>query len=177
MIATRQHRRRVVQGLLDLLLQRLGLFLVGRDLLEHRLERARMFAGLDEVHEQVVEVERMLGQRLVQRVAGLDVGLDRQHQLLHRGLVVADTDDLERLHHRDARSEHRGQLAGEDRDVFRGDLAFALEELAFLLDLGRGNALPSEIRAHLHFGLGQAPPLDAVALAVLAFPQERELLA
>ena len=136
-----------------------------------------MFAGLDQVHEQVVEIKRMLGQRLVQRVARLDVGLDRQHELLHRGLVVSDADDLERLHHRDARREHRGQLAGEDRDVFRSDLAVALEQLAFLAHPRRGNPLPSQVAAHLQFGLGQSPPPDPVALAILAFPLERELLA
>ncbi len=129
-----EHGRRVEQRLLDLLLQGLGLFLVGRDLVEHRLERTGVLAGLDEVHEQVVEVQRMLGERRVQRVAGLDVRLDGQHQLLHRRLVVADADDLERLHHRDAGGQHRGELAAEDRDVFGGDLAFALEELALLAD-------------------------------------------
>ena len=108
-----------------------------------------MLAGLDEVHEQVVEIQRVLGQRLVERVARLDVGLDRQHQLLHGRLVVADADDLEGLHHRDAGGEHGGELAGEDRDVFGGDLAFALEELALLADLGGGDALPAQVGAHL----------------------------
>jgi hypothetical protein len=53
-----QHRDRVEQRLLDLLLQRLGLFLVGRDLVEQRLERARLLAGLDQIDEQIVEVQR-----------------------------------------------------------------------------------------------------------------------
>ena len=55
-----QHRGRIEQRLLDLLLQRLGLFLVGRDLVEQRFERAGLLAGLHEVHEQVVEIQRML---------------------------------------------------------------------------------------------------------------------
>ena len=78
-----------------------------------------MLAGLDQVHEQVVEVQRMLGQRLVQRGAGLDVGLDGEHQLLHRRLVVAVADDVEALHHRDAGLQHRRELAREQRDVLR----------------------------------------------------------
>jgi hypothetical protein len=63
-----QHRGRIEQRLLDLLLQRLGLFLVGRDLVEQVLERTGLLAGLDQVDVQVVEKERVLGERLVQRV-------------------------------------------------------------------------------------------------------------
>ena len=118
----------------------------------------------------------MLGQRLVQRVAGLDVALDRQHELLHRRLVVADAYDLERLHHRDARVEHRRELAGEQGDVLGSDLAFALEQLGFLADLGRGDALLAQVRANLHFVARKAASLDAVALLVLAFPEEGRLL-
>ena len=69
----REHRGRVEQGLLDLLLEGLGLFLVGRDLVEQRLERARLLAGLDQVDVEVVEIERVLRERLVQRAAALDV--------------------------------------------------------------------------------------------------------
>ena len=119
MTATGQHRGRIEQRLLDLLLQRLGLFLVGRDLVEQRFQRTGMLAGLDQVDEQVVEIQRMLAERLVQRGAGLDVGLDREHQLLHRRLVVAVADDVEALDHRNARLQHRGELAREQRDVLR----------------------------------------------------------
>ena len=41
-----QHRRGIEQCLLDLLLDRLGLFLVGRDLVEQRFECAGLLAGL-----------------------------------------------------------------------------------------------------------------------------------
>jgi hypothetical protein len=95
MTATTRAPRRIEQRLLDLLLQRLGLFLVGRDLVEQRFERAGLFAGLDQVHEQIVEIQRMLRQRFVQRAAALDVRLDVEHQLLHRRLLVAVADDLE----------------------------------------------------------------------------------
>ena len=45
--------------------------------------------------------------------------LDVEDQLLHRRLFVADADDLERLHQRDAGREHGRELAAEDRDVHR----------------------------------------------------------
>ena len=173
----RQHRGGVKQRLLDLLLQRLGLFLVGRDLVEHGLERARVLAGLDQVDVEVVEIERVLGKRDVERVAGLDVRLDGEHELLHRRLVVADADDLERLHHRDAGREHGGELAAEERDVLALDLAVGLEEMPFLADLGDGDPLPPQVGAQLRLVLGQAAALDAIALAVLALPEEGELLA
>ena len=66
---------RIEQRLLDLLLDGLGLFLVGRDLVEQRLERAGLLAGRHEAHEQVVEVQRVLRERLVQRRAAFDVAL------------------------------------------------------------------------------------------------------
>ena len=91
----RQHGRRVEEGFLDLLLQRLGLFLVGRDLVEQRLERTCLFAGLDQVHEQIVEMQRMFAERFVQRRAAFDIGLDVEDELLHRRLVVAVADDFE----------------------------------------------------------------------------------
>ncbi len=71
-----------------------------------------MLARLDEIHEQIVEVQRMLGERLMQRRAALDVGLDVEDQLLHGGLLVAVADDLEGLHQRNARRDHGGELAG-----------------------------------------------------------------
>ena len=71
-----QHGCRVEQGLLDLLLESFGLFLVGRHLVEQVLERTSLLAGLDEVDVEVVEIQRVLGQRLMQRAAALDVELD-----------------------------------------------------------------------------------------------------
>ena len=140
---------------------------------EHRLERAGVLAGLDQVHEQVVEVQRVLGERLVERVARLDVGLDRQHQLLHRRLVIADADDLERLHHRDAGAEHRGELAAKIAMSSGVTLPSRLKELAFLADLGRGDTLPAQVGTHLHLVLGETASLDLVSLPVLAFPDRR----
>ena len=53
----------------------------------------------------------------MQRAAALDVRLDVENQLLHRRLFVAVADDLERLHHRDARRHHGRELAAEYRDI------------------------------------------------------------
>ena len=100
------------------------------------LERTGLFARLDQVHEQVVEMQRMLGERFVQRGAAFDVRLDVENELLHRRLVVAVADDLERLHQRNARGQHGGELAAEHRDVFGVDLAAGLERLRLLLDRG-----------------------------------------
>ena len=134
-----------------------------------------MFASFDQVHEQVVEIQRVLGQRLMQRIAGLDVTLDREHQFLHGRLVVAHADDLERLHHRDAGIEHRGQLPGEERDVLRRDLALALEHRRFFANTRRRDALLAQVGAHIHLVAREPTSLDAVALLVLAFPEEGRL--
>ena len=67
--------RRIEQRLLDLLLDGFGLFLVGGDLVEQRLERAGLLAGRHEAHEQVVEVQRVLRERFGQRRAAFDVRL------------------------------------------------------------------------------------------------------
>ena len=153
-----QHGRRVEERLLDLLLQRLGLFLVGRDLVEQRLERAGLLARLHEIDEQVVEVERMLAEGLVQRGAALDVGLDVENQLLHRRLVVAVADDLERLHQRNAGGQHGGELAAEHRDV-SGLTLPPLRALALLADSRRRDALAAQFRAQglLHRARGSCP--------------------
>ena len=66
-------RGRIEEGLLDLLLEGLGLFLVGRDLVEQRFQRTGLFAGLDQVHVQIVEIQRVLAQRFVQRGTAFDV--------------------------------------------------------------------------------------------------------
>src|SRR2546430_4538359 len=55
----------------------------------------------------------------MERSAPFDVGLDGEDEPLHGGLVVAGADDLERLHQRNARGEHGGELAAEDGDIAR----------------------------------------------------------
>src|SRR6185295_4907922 len=89
--------RGIEEGLLHLLLQSLGLFLVGGDLVEQCLERTGLFAGLDQVDVQIVEVQRMFTERLVQRGTAFHVRLDVEDQALHPGLLITVADDLERL--------------------------------------------------------------------------------
>ena len=67
----RQHGHRIEHRLLDLLLEGFGLFLVGRDFVEQRFEGAGLLAGLDQIDEKRIEVERELRERLMQRAAAL----------------------------------------------------------------------------------------------------------
>src|SRR2546430_713926 len=82
----------------------------------------------------------------MQRGAPFDVRLDVEDESLHRGLVIAVTDDLERLHQRNARGEHGGELAGEDRDIARIDPAARLA-LTLLTDARGRHALTAQFRA------------------------------
>ena len=103
----RDHGGRIGQRLLDLLLQRLGLFLVGGDLVEQGLQRAGALAGIDQVDEQIVEIARELGQRFGEGRTAFDGALDRQHHFAHRRIGVAAADDFQRLHQRHAGRHHR----------------------------------------------------------------------
>src|SRR5207244_690036 len=170
----RQHRRRVEQRLLHLLLQGLGLFLVGGHLVQERFEGAGMLARFHEIHVQVVEVQRMLAERLVERRAALDIGLDVEDELLHGGLLMPVADDLEGLHERDARGKHGSELAAEYRDVAGIDLA-AGAGLALLADSRRRHALAAQLGAQRLLVGREAPALDARAALVLALPGEGDV--
>src|ERR1700733_13478482 len=172
----REHRGRIEQRLLDLLLDRLALFLIGRDLVEQAFERSGLLTRLHQIDEQIVEIQRMLGERLVQRGATLDLGLDLEHQLLHRRLVVAGADDFEGLYQRNAGAEHRGQLAAEDRDVFGPDLAAAFESLRLLPDPSGHHPLSTQVRFERLLILRDRAALDPLALAVHALPIEGGIL-
>ena len=139
-----------------------------------RFQRAGLLAGFHQVHEQVVEIQRMLGQCLVQRNAAFDVGLDVEDQLLHGRLFVAGADDVEGLHQRDARGQHGGQLAAENRDVAGIDLA-AANARGLLLDLAGRDALAAQLGAQRLLVLGQGLALDELAALVLAFPEEGDV--
>src|SRR5712671_2775587 len=130
-----------------------------------------MLARLDQIHEQVVEVQRMLGEGLMERGASFDVGLDFEDQPLHCGLFMAIADDLERLHERNARGEHGGELAGEDRDIACIDPA-ARAALTLLADARGRHALTAQLRAQTLLIGREAPTLDAGAALVLALPGE-----
>src|ERR1700722_6617373 len=171
-----QHRGRVEQRLLDLLLYRFALFLIGRDLVQQAFQRAGLLTGLHQVDEQIVEVQRMLGQRFVQRCAALDFGLDLQHQFLHRWLVVAGADNFERLYQWYAGAQHGGQLAAEHRDVLGLDPAAAGESLGLLPDAGCDHALATQVGLERLLVLRDSAALDPLALAVHALPIEGDVL-
>ena len=135
-----------------------------------------MLARFDEVHEEIIEVQRMLRQRFVQGRACLDIRLDGEHQLLHRRLFMSVADDVEALHHRNAGLEHGRELTREESDVLGLDLLAALEELRLLLHPFRQHALTSQVGLHGGFRSGEHLALDAFALLVGAFPDELELL-
>ena len=141
------HGSRVEQGLLDLGLQGLGLFLVGGDIIKQRFEYAGLFAGVDQTHHECIEVVRVFGQGIRQAGAGFHVGLDLENKLAHTGIVMAAADDIERLHQWYACSQHGGQLAEKDRDIFRYDLFLLgfLEEVALLPDLQRLDTLLAQV--------------------------------
>src|SRR4029077_12389481 len=130
-----------------------------------------MLARFHKIHIQVVEVERMLAEGLMERSASLDVGLDLEDQPLHRGLFMAVADDLEGLHQRNARGEHGGALAAEDRASARGDSADGAA-LTLLADARRRHALTAQFRAQSLLVGREAPALDAGAALVLALPGE-----
>jgi hypothetical protein len=67
-------------------------------------------------------MQRVLPERLRQRTAGFDIGLDVQQQLAYRRVVVPATDDFEGLQQGHAGFHHRRQLARKQRDVLFGDL-------------------------------------------------------
>src|SRR5438046_5306527 len=107
----------------------------------------------------------------MERSAPLDVGLDVEDEPLHRGLVIAVADDLERLHKRNARGEHGGELAGEDRDIARIDPAARLA-LTLLADARRRHTLAAQLGAQSLLIGREALALDARAALVLALPGE-----
>jgi hypothetical protein len=157
----------------------IGLFLVGRDLVEQGFQGSRLFAGVDQVHEQTIEIIRIPGKGLGEIGATLHLGLDAQDHILHGGLFMAAAHDLERLHQRHAGRHHHRHLAREHRDVLRDDfLAAAAEQgLGLLPDhlgidalLAQGRLDELGVKA-FHF------PLYPRSLAVHALVQEVDFLA
>ncbi len=165
---------RIEQRLLDLLFEGFRLFLVGRNLVQQGFQRARLLARLDQIHEEIVEVEGVLGKGLMQRRAALDIGLDVQDQLLHCRLVVAVGDDLERLHQRNARRQHGGELPAEDCDIAGVGLA-ALAALALFANSRRRHALAAKFRAQRLLVRRETLALDARAALIASLPGKRDI--
>src|SRR5208337_4174112 len=114
---------RVNHGSLDLPLERLGLFLEVGQALKDRFESTAGLARLDHVAVQPVERLGMLGERLGERLAALDV-LDHvaQRVLEHPRLALA-LEDLQAAEDRQAGVLKRRELAGEGAKLLGRELA------------------------------------------------------
>ena len=114
---------RVDHGALDLPLEGLGLFLEVGQALKDDFEGTAGLARLDHVAVQPVERLGVLGERLGQRLAALDV-LDHvpQRVLEHARLALA-LEDLQAAQDRQAGVLKRRELAGEGAKMLGRDLA------------------------------------------------------
>ena len=131
------------------------------------------FAGRHQVAEQRIEVQRVFAERLVEAGTGLHVHPDVVHQARHRRISMAPADDVERLHQRHTRLQHRGQLPGEKRQVLVRDLASARERL--LLDLADHDAAPAQRRRHDRLAARPHLALDHAPVLVATLPVEDRL--
>ena len=122
------HRR------LHLALQLHGLFDVGREALENRVEDTARLARRHHVGEQRVERLRVLAHRVGERGARLDVGAGLQNDGREVLVLFLAAENVEALDERQAGVDHHGELTGEDGEVLRADL---LAGLARLLLRGR----------------------------------------
>ena len=118
-----QHRRRVDQRLAHLPPERLRLFLVRRDPVQHRRQRSGPLARLDQVPEEAVEVFRAASERGGDRVSRRHVRAQRAREAGQGRLVRAVGDDPERLEHGHAGAGQRRQLPRENGHVARAHAA------------------------------------------------------
>ena len=119
------HRR------LHLALQLHGLFDVGRQALENRVEDTARLARRHHVGEQRVERLRVLAHRVGERGARLDVGARLQNDGREVLVLFLRAENVEALDERQAGVDHHRELAGEDGEVLGADLLADLARLAF----------------------------------------------
>src|SRR6266403_1977473 len=168
----RHDARRVDHRAFDLALQLGGLLEVVGEAHEDRVEDAADLACLDEARVQVAEDLPVPADRIRERRAGLDVVLDMSEDLPERLRVGLRREDVQALHDRQTRVDHRGELPREDDDVARlylradrGHLDLEVETLALFLDAGglRLNPLRAETdddglaARRLHLALQRLP--------------------
>ncbi len=168
------HRDRIEQRRLDLALDREDLFLVVREPVEDRIEHAGGFPGMDEVAVELVELERMLAERLREAGARFDARLQVHDEAREARIAVAAGDDLEGLQHRHARPQHRRELSREERDLPLADLLAAAERE--LLDLLEADALAPQVGRDDGLRRGFRLAADLAVVAIDAFPDERVFL-
>src|SRR2546427_2435840 len=168
----RHDARRVDHRAFDLALQLGGLLEVVGEAHEDRVEDAADLSRLDEARVQVAEDLPVPADRIRERRAGIDVVLDLSEDLPERLRVGLRREDVQALHDRQTRVDHRGELPREDDDVARlylradrGHLDLEVETLALFLD-ARGlrlNALRAETdddglaARRLHLALQRLP--------------------
>ena len=111
------HRR------LDPPLERLRLLLEVGQALEDRLERTAGLAGLDHVAVEPVERLGVLGERLGEGRAALDVLDDVAQRVLEHARLALALEDLEAPQDRQAGVLERRELAGERAELLGRDLA------------------------------------------------------
>ncbi len=162
----------VVHGALDLGLQRLGLFLVGGQAVQHGFQGTGLLARVHQVTEQVVEMVGMRLDRIGEGIARGDVVPDLEDQVFHGRVVHAVGHDVEGLNQRDAGLHHGGELACEQGDIAWRHLrpGLAQAERALLGYLGGIDTLLAQLRLG-DVGIGARDfALGFFALFVRTFP-------
>src|SRR6202012_1314539 len=94
---------------------------------------------------------------------------------LHRRLFVAVTDDLECLHHGNARRHHSRELTRKYGNVLKRGFS-PPHSSALRLDACSCNPLSSKVGTQCRFIGGKSFPTDFVATLVFAFPDKLNFL-
>ncbi len=119
---------------------------------EHRethqdgVENTTRLTRRDHVDVELIERPRMLPQGVGHGVAGLDVEHHGAGHVLQRLVLALLGENVEGLHQRQTRVDHRRELPGEDDDVPHLDAAAArLSTLRLLVDLDDGQPLAPQL--------------------------------
>ncbi len=167
-----EHRGRVHERALHLALELHALLDVDGEPLEDRVEDAAELTGRDEVHEESVKDLRVTSQALGEGPALLHVRLDVLQDRVELLVLALRAEDVEALHQREARVDHRRELTHEDDQVLLGHRAAQvdMEFLGLLLDLEGIELLRAETRGHHVGGIRLHDPLAGLSVRALRFP-------
>ena len=153
-----------------------GLLDVGRQTVQDRIEHTSQLASGHQVHEQIIEDFRVLSQRIGKRAARLDRHFDVFEASLEVWVRFLVREEVQRLDDRQARVDHRGELASEDDDLSQTDTGGArhLEHDFFglLLDLRDRDALSLEASFNVLPSLRLDLSLFDVTVRCSTFPCE-----